>query len=109
MSMFFLFNPLTPWIANMFGDHPQEMPPNFAAITSTSSQQDAVSREIPDSPITVMDPQTLSLFRLYIAVGLEVTYGNMTFSRDQDPFANIAIPQDVAHVVASRFNDVEID
>ncbi|GAA0156435.1 hypothetical protein LIER_13937 [Lithospermum erythrorhizon] len=33
----------------------------------------------------------------------------MTFSRDQDPFPNIAIPQDVAHAVASRFNDAEID
>ncbi|GAA0159503.1 hypothetical protein LIER_38883 [Lithospermum erythrorhizon] len=49
-------------------------------ISSTSNQQEAV-------------------------VGAEFTIGNLKFSKDHDPFANIAIPQDVAREVASRLND----
>ncbi|GAA0142486.1 hypothetical protein LIER_03377 [Lithospermum erythrorhizon] len=38
-------------------------------------------------------------------MGAEFTIGDLKFSKDHDPFANIAIPQDVAREVASRLND----
>ncbi|GAA0146870.1 hypothetical protein LIER_06718 [Lithospermum erythrorhizon] len=56
-----------------------------------------------------MDPETLSLARLYTAVGKEFTdAGHLIFSRDHDLFANIAISQDVAQTVASRLNDSDV-
>ncbi|GAA0146338.1 hypothetical protein LIER_06320 [Lithospermum erythrorhizon] len=93
----------------MSGDSPRGIPPNSTALTSTSTHQDAVPPGRPDSPVMIIDPETIAFVRLYTTVGDEVIYGNLIFSRDHDPFANVAIPQDVAETVASRFNDAEIE
>ncbi|GAA0145463.1 hypothetical protein LIER_42860 [Lithospermum erythrorhizon] len=86
----------------------QDIPPNSSIESSTSAPQGSIPPR-PDSPIMVMDPETLALARLYAAMGAEFTYdGHLIFSRDHDRFANIAIPQDVAQTVASRFNDKDL-
>ncbi|GAA0166412.1 hypothetical protein LIER_21568 [Lithospermum erythrorhizon] len=43
--------------------------------------------------------------RLYTPFRVEFTIGNLYFSQDDDPFANLAIPQDVALDLASRLNE----
>ncbi|GAA0151364.1 hypothetical protein LIER_10098 [Lithospermum erythrorhizon] len=91
------------------GGSPQEIPPIYTSVTSTSAQQDSVPQRRPDSPVTVMDPETLVFVILCTAMGAYFTYRNLTFSRDHDPFANIAIPQDAAQTVAILFNDAEVD
>ncbi|GAA0158604.1 hypothetical protein LIER_15579 [Lithospermum erythrorhizon] len=69
------------------------------------SNQHKTAPQWPDSPVMVMEPDTLAFFRLYTAVGAGFTIGYLRFSKDHDPFANIAIPQDVAQEVVSRLNN----
>ncbi|GAA0142343.1 hypothetical protein LIER_35563 [Lithospermum erythrorhizon] len=76
-------------------------------IPSISAQQEAAPTR-PDSPIMLMEHDTLAFFRLYTAMGAEFTLENLKFSKDHDPFASIANPEDVAHEVESRFNDEDL-
>ncbi|GAA0174082.1 hypothetical protein LIER_41656 [Lithospermum erythrorhizon] len=56
-----------------------------------------------------MDPETLAFIRLYTAVGAEFTIGDLKFTKDHDPLANLAIPQDVAYTVAGKLNDADVE
>ncbi|GAA0143587.1 hypothetical protein LIER_04239 [Lithospermum erythrorhizon] len=90
----------------MSGGSEQGIPLN-STLTSTSGPHESIPQR-PDSPITVMDLETLAFARLYTALGAEFTYGYLKFSQDQDPFANMAIPQDVAHTMAGRLNEEDV-
>ncbi|GAA0146016.1 hypothetical protein LIER_06065 [Lithospermum erythrorhizon] len=92
-----MFNLLLYVLTDMFGDSNPEIP-------STSNQQEAAPQR-PDLLVIVIEPNTLAFFRLYTAVGAEFTIGDLKFSKDHDPFADIAIPKDLAGEVASRLND----
>ncbi|GAA0138899.1 hypothetical protein LIER_00555 [Lithospermum erythrorhizon] len=68
----------------------------------SSPPQGSIPKWRPDSPVTVMDVETLAFFRLWTSVGAEVTYGNLTFSQTHDPFANIVLPHEIVQGVAGQ-------
>ncbi|GAA0165080.1 hypothetical protein LIER_39907 [Lithospermum erythrorhizon] len=73
--------------------------------TSFSPQADPPTR--PDPVVMLIDPETLSFSRVWTAIGAEFTYGNLNFSQDHDPFANIVLPQDITQSAAGRVSDGE--
>ncbi|GAA0161701.1 hypothetical protein LIER_17955 [Lithospermum erythrorhizon] len=88
-----LFNPLFIGNTDMSSGNNQE-PSRDAPNTSTS--QPATNT---DPPVMLIDLETLAFFRFWTSAGAEVTYGDLTFSQDHDPFGNLLIPQEVSQAV----------
>ncbi|GAA0142895.1 hypothetical protein LIER_03695 [Lithospermum erythrorhizon] len=74
-------------------------------MTSGSNKRSPSHPERPDSPVLVMEPKTLAFCRLYIAIGAEISMGDLRFTPHHDPFANMVIPQEVAENIARYPNE----
>ncbi|GAA0162255.1 hypothetical protein LIER_39380 [Lithospermum erythrorhizon] len=46
-----------------------------------------------NSPVTIIDAATLTQVRLYTSVGAEINYGDLLFTPNQDPFAQLDVKQ----------------
>ncbi|GAA0168284.1 hypothetical protein LIER_23034 [Lithospermum erythrorhizon] len=71
--------------------------------TSTSNTQPPR----PSSLVMVMDPEQLGFFRLFTSVGVEITYGDLTFFATSDPLANIAVPRDLLQGIPDSYRAAE--
>ncbi|GAA0171998.1 hypothetical protein LIER_41260 [Lithospermum erythrorhizon] len=79
---------------------------------NTSTSQPAtnpVPLQRSDPQVMVIEPETLAFFRLWTSVGAEITYGDLTFSQDHDPFGNIMIPQEVSQAILGQGASMEAD
>ncbi|GAA0155107.1 hypothetical protein LIER_12916 [Lithospermum erythrorhizon] len=59
--------------------------------------------------VTVIDLEILASFRLWTSVGAEITYGDLIFSQDHDPFANIVIPQEINQAILGQGSSTKAD